>query len=255
MELESNKLTKVYNCSTLDEDAPLLPTKILVVDDDRNILAVLKKYLSANGMTVIVSDNGSDALLLARDTEPDIVLSDTEMPGMDGNALCRAIKRHGSNIPIVMMSGERIKDQDVLQGFEVGADDYLLKPFSLPVLLARLRAVMRRYEAVAGQQATLKKCGIEVDPAGRTVKLGRNPVSLTRKEFDLLATLLGRSGRVLSIPYLLETIWGYDPSDYNDPGTVEVHVYHLRKKLGPKFAKMIVNLPGLGYKFDETALG
>lgn len=254
MDARQIELTKGYKNDTLAEEHFLVPTKILVVDDDRNVLAVLKKYLSSNGLTVVVCDNGSDALLLARDTEPDIVLSDTEMPGMDGNALCRAIKRAGAAVPVVMMSGQRINDKDVLQGFEVGADDYVLKPFSLPVLLARLRAVLRRYEAVAGQQATLKKCGIEVDPAGRTVTVGRNPVSLTRKEFDLLATLLSRSGRVLSIPYLLETIWGYDPSDYNDPGTVEVHVYHLRKKLGPKFAKMIVNLPGLGYKFDDSTL-
>ena len=100
----------------------------------------------------------------------------------------------------------------------------------------------------------LSKCGIELDAAGRTVMVGRSLISLTRKEFDLLSIFLSKSNRVLSIPYLLETIWGYDPADYNDPGTVEVHVYHLRKKLGAKVAKCIVNMPGLGYKFDAAAV-
>jgi DNA-binding response OmpR family regulator len=231
-----------------------MPAKILVVDDDRSVLSVVKKYLNTNGFAVVITDDGSEALLLARDSKPDLILCDSDMPGLDGPALCRAIKREGSRaIPVVIMSGERIGDKDILQGFEGGADDYVLKPFSLSILLARLRAVMRRYEAVQGNEASLLKCGIELDPAGRTVKIGRAPVSLTRKEFDLLAALISRPGRVLSITYLLETVWGYDPADYNDPGTVEVHVYHLRKKLGPKLAKLIVNLPGHGYKFDASA--
>ena len=231
-----------------------MPTKILIVDDDRAILDLVRKYLSANGFAVMMTDNGSEALLLARDSKPDLILCDSEMPGLDGPALCRAIKRDGARaVPVVLMSGARIGEKDVLQGFDGGADDYVLKPFSLPILLARLRAVLRRYEAGRENEAALLKCGLELDPAGRTVKVGRNPISLTRKEFDLLAALLGRGGRVLSITYLLETVWGYDPADYNDPGTVEVHVYHLRKKLGPKIAKLIVNLPGLGYKFDVGA--
>lgn len=232
-----------------------MPAKILVVDDDTAILGVVKKYLTANGMGVIITDNGSEALLLARDSKPDVVLCDSQMPGLDGHALCRLLKRESAtrSVPVILMSGERIEDRDVLDGFEGGADDYLLKPFSLAVLLARLKAVLRRYETSERMSGTLRKRGIELDPAGRTVKVGKNPVSLTRKEFDLLATLLSRAGRVLSVPYLLETVWGYDPADYNDPGTVEVHVYHLRKKLGPKAGKAIVNLPGYGYKFDDAA--
>ena len=101
------------------------------------------------------------------------------------------------------------------------------------------------------QKSKLKKCGIELDPTGRTVKANRKEIPLTRKEFDLLATLIGKAGRALSITYLLETVWGYDPADYNDPGTVEVHVSHLRKKLGSKIAKHIVSVIGHGYKFQE----
>ncbi|MFI5362657.1 MAG: response regulator transcription factor [Elusimicrobiota bacterium] len=234
-----------------------MPTKILVVDDERAILAMVRKYLGANGFTVIIADNGSEALLLVKDSKPDIILCDAEMPGLDGNALCRRIKQEAvtRSIPVILMSGALIADRDVLKGFEGGADDYILKPFSLPVMLARLRAVLRRYSTAQTQEdghSNCGKCGIELDAAGRTVRVGRAPVRLTRKEFDLLAVLLSKSGRVLSIPYLLETVWGYDPADYNDPGTVEVHVYHLRKKLGPKVANRIVNMHGLGYKFDDS---
>lgn len=230
-----------------------MPVKILVVDDDRSILNVINKYLTQSGFSVLFTDNGSEALLLFKDSKPDLILCDSEMPGLDGNALCRRIKQEAATrtVPVILMSGAKIADKDVLQGFEGGADDYVLKPFSLPVLLARLKAVLRRYEAADKKEDVLAKCGLTIDPSGRTVKIGKEPVSLTRKEFDLLAVLLSKSGRVLSIPYLLETVWGYDPADYNDPGTVEVHVYHLRKKLGPKLAKRIVNMPGLGYKFDD----
>jgi two-component system, OmpR family, phosphate regulon response regulator PhoB len=234
-----------------------MPAKILVVDDERAILAMVKKYLGANGFTVMMTDNGSEALLLVKDSKPDIILCDAQMPGLDGHALCRHIKREAvtQSIPVVLMSGALIAEKDVLHGFAGGADDYVMKPFSLPVLLARLRAVLRRYAAAEETAGAVRKCGIELDAAGRTVKVGRAPVSLTRKEFDLLSVLLTKSGRVLSIPFLLETVWGYDPADYNDPGTVEVHIYHLRKKLGPKLAKRIVNMHGLGYKFDESADG
>jgi len=232
-----------------------MPSKILVVDDDRAILGLVKKFLAASGMTVMIADNGSEALLLVKDSKPDLILCDAAMPGLDGHSLCRRIKQEADthSIPVILMSGERVDDKSVLKGFEGGADDYLMKPFSLPILLARLQAVLRRYEAVEEKENVLRKFGLELDAAGRTVKVGKSPVALTRKEFDLLAVLVQKSGRVLSIPYLLETVWGYDPADYNDPGTVEVHVYHLRKKLGASLAKRIVNMPGLGYKFDDGA--
>ncbi len=231
-----------------------MPAKILVVDDDRQILTLVKKFLSASGLTPLICDDGSQALLLVRDSRPDLILCDAVMPGLGGNALCRHIKREADtrSIPVILMSGQRVDDKDVLQGFEGGADDYVLKPFSLPVLLARIQAVLRRYSTASQDGDRLRKCGVELDASGRTVKVGKAPVSLTRKEFDLLAVLLEKSGKVLSVPYLLETVWGYDPADYNDPGTVEVHVYHLRKKLGAALAKRIINLPGLGYKFDDS---
>lgn len=226
--------------------------KILVIDDDKSILAFVRKYLTANGYAVVVTDSGSEGLMLVRESRPDAILMDVDMPGLDGNTVCRVLKKEAAtqSIPVVIMSGARITEPDVLAGFSGGADDYITKPFSLAVLGARLEAVLRRYKTSPKMESTLKKSSIELDPAGRTVKIAGKAVSLTRKEFDLLAILLDKAGRVLSVPYLLETVWGYDPADYNDPGTVEVHVSHLRKKLGPKLGKRIVNLTGNGYKFE-----
>jgi DNA-binding response OmpR family regulator len=149
------------------------------------------------------------------------------------------------------MTGSKIDERSILAGFEGGADDYVLKPFSFPVLSARIQAVLRRYENASQNGEKLKGKGLELDPAGRTLKVNGKAVSLTRKEFDLLTLLVSRPGRVLGVPFLLENVWGYDLADYNDPSTVEVHISHLRKKLGPVMAKHIVNMTGNGYKFEE----
>ena len=229
-----------------------MPRKILVVDDDKAILALVRRYMTSVGYSVVVTDNGSEGLMLVRESRPDLVLVDSDMPGLDGHAVCRVLKKEAAtqSIPVVIMSGARIADTDVLAGFEGGADDYVMKPFSLPILAARLAAVLRRYKTSGKMESKLKRAGIELDPAGRSVKRGGKEISLTRKEFDLLAVLIEKAGRTLSVPYLLETVWGYDPADYNDPGTVEIHIYHLRKKLGPRLAKRIKNLTGHGYKFE-----
>jgi len=203
-------------------------------------------------MTCVVTDSGSEALMLVRESRPDLILVDAEMPGLDGHAVCRVLKKEASTkaIPVIIMSGSRIEEGDILAGFQGGADDYVLKPFSLPVLMARIQAVLRRYQNAAQAEKKLKRFGIELDPAGRTVKIGGKELPMTRKEFDLLTLLIGKAGRVLSIRYILEAVWGYDPADYNDPGTVEVHVCHLRKKLGPRLAKRLVAVMGHGYKFE-----
>ena len=230
----------------------LTSLKVLVVDDDKSILAMIKRYVTANGLSCVVTDSGSEALMLVRESRPDLILVDAQMPGLDGHAVCRVLKKEAAtqSIPVIIMSGARIAKKDVLAGFSGGADDYITKPFSLAVLLARVQVVARRYKTSVTTEEKLKKYGVELDPAGRTVNVGGRNIPMTRKEFDLLTVLLSKAGRVLSIPYLLETVWGYDPADYNDPGTVEVHICHLRKKLGPKLAKRIVAMTGHGYKFE-----
>ncbi|MEI7527557.1 MAG: response regulator transcription factor [Elusimicrobiota bacterium] len=225
--------------------------KVMAVDDDRSILEIVQRYMTANGIPCVVTDNGSEALLLARESRPDIVLVDAEMPGLDGHAVCRILKKEAATqaLPVIIMSGARITEKDILEGFSGGADDYVIKPFSLPVLLARMQAVLRRYQNSTQAEAKLKRFGMELDPGGRTVKVDGKGMSLTRKEFDLLTALVSNPGRVLSLTGLLEAVWGYNTADYNNPHTVEVHISNLRKKTGT-FAKRITAVPGHGYKFE-----
>lgn len=229
-----------------------MTANILIIDDSEPVRKLLKRYLTQSGLSTLMTDNGSEGLLLVREARPDLILLDAAMPGLDGHAVCRVVRKETAtrHIPIILMSGSKIAEKDVLSGLDGGADDYLTKPFSMPMLLGRIRAVLRRYDPASKVEAKLKKFGLELDPEARTANVDGQPVSLTRKEFDLLAALAGRAGRVLSVPYLLETVWGYDPADYNDPSTVEVHMSRLRRKLGPELGRRLVKMIGLGYKLQ-----
>lgn len=225
--------------------------KILLVEDDRKMLDVMRRYLENHGFSVVFTDNGSEALMLARDSKPDLIVADVGLPGLDGLELCKAVKSSDRSVPVILISGGKTEDADIVSGYDKGADDYLPKPFSFTVLAAKINAVLRRYGAgsgIAGRK--IREQGIELDPAVRTVKLGGKPVGLTRKEFDLLTLMLEKKGRILGVPYMLETVWGYDMATYDNPHTVETHVSSLRKKLGPKFASRLVSVTGHGYKFE-----
>jgi len=226
--------------------------KILLVDDDKLVLNSTRRYLEERGFSVACAGNGSEAVAMARESKPDMVITDAQMKGLDGFALCRAIKETDgfSKIPVIIISGSKISEEDILTGYNRGADDYILKPFSFPVLLAKLKAVMKRYEAFEEKTDKIKKLGMVIDPAGRTVTIKDEVVKLTRKEFDLLTVLISEEGRLLGIPYLLETVWGYDPASYNDPHTVGVHISSLRKKLGAEIGDHITSVTGHGYKFE-----
>ena len=226
--------------------------KILLVDDDKLVLNSTRRYLEGQGFAVAAADNGGEAVVMARDSRPDLVITDAEMKGLDGFTLCKVLKETDgfSGLPVIIISGRKISEEDILAGYNKGADDYILKPFSFPVLLAKLKAVMKRYEGVEEKTEKIKKLGMVIDPAGRTVMIKNSLVGLTRKEFDLLMALITEEGRLLAIPYLLETVWGYDPASYNDPHTVVVHVSSLRKKLGPEIGAHINSVTGHGYKFD-----
>lgn len=227
---------------------------ILVVDDDEAVLSSVKRFLESKGFGVVSAKDASSAMLIAQEASPHLVLSDSEMPGMDGHKLCRILKRdpRTAHIPVILMSGVWTSEKDQLSGFEGGADDYLHKPFSLSVLLARITAVLRRFAVPSKVKGELlKSCGISLDPEARTVAIAGKAVRLTSKEFDLLMIFMQKPGRVLKPVYLLETVWGYDPTVYNDPHTVEVHVSSLRKKLGPKLGKCLTNVIGHGYKFER----
>ncbi|MEK7691633.1 MAG: response regulator transcription factor [Bdellovibrionota bacterium] len=227
--------------------------KILVVDDNAGFLNTVVNYLTERSFSTMKAASGEEAMLLVPSSKPDLVLLDSALPGVSGHDVCRRLKKQAgtASLPIIIMSGTKTADRDVLSGFEGGADDYIAKPFSMSVLVARIRAVLRRYAAPFELESVLKRSGIELDPAARTAKISGKPVALTRKEFDLLATLIGKPGHAFKPIFLLEAVWGYDPAEYNDAGTVEAHIYTLRKKLGPKLARHIVSLTGHGYKFEE----
>ena len=226
--------------------------KILLVDDDKLVLNSTRRYLEGQGFNVAAADNGDEAVALVKDFAPDLVVTDVEMKGLDGFALCKALKETEgfSCIPVIIVSGAKISEEDILAGYNKGADDYILKPFSFPVLLAKMKAVLKRYEGAADKADKISKLGMVIDPAGRTVAVRGAVVPLTRKEFDLLMALITEEGRLLSIPYLLETVWGYDPASYNDPHTVGVHVSSLRKKLGAEIGARITSVTGHGYKLE-----
>ena len=230
-----------------------MPKKILLVEDDRKMLDVMRRYLENRGFSVIFTDNGSEALMLARDSKPDLIVADVGLPGLDGFGLCKAIKCSAETAatPVIIISGGKTGDADIVEGYDKGADDYLTKPFAFSVLAAKINAVLRRYGAGSGPSARkIREQGLELDPAARTIKLGGKPVALTRKEFDLLALMLEKKGRILGVPYMLETVWGYDMATYDNPHTVESHISSLRKKLGPKLAARLVSVTGHGYKFE-----
>ncbi|OGR76790.1 MAG: hypothetical protein A2X32_01530 [Elusimicrobia bacterium GWC2_64_44] len=225
--------------------------RALIVDDDAELLGILKKYLENHGLETITASNGAEALAAAPSGKPDIIITDVEMPRLDGLALCRRIKDNKvlADIPVIIMTGKKISEADQVAGYGCGADDYVVKPFSYPVLLAKVKAMLRRAARGKKKTAVLRIGDLELNLEGRTLQLKGKPVKLTSKEFDLLHTLVSKPGKVLSLNSLLEAVWGYNTADYNDPHTVEVHVSNLRRKIG-SFGKRIQAVPGHGYKFD-----
>jgi DNA-binding response OmpR family regulator len=225
--------------------------RALIVDDDPELLGILKKYLENHGLETITAANGAEALAAAPSGKPDIIITDVEMPRMDGFTLCRRVKDNKvpAYIPVIMMTGQKVSEADQISGYGCGADDYVVKPFSYPVLLAKVKAMLRRAARGKKKEAVKKKGDLELNLEARAIKIKGRPVKLTSKEFDLLNTLTANPGRVLSLNSLLEAVWGYNTADYNDPHTVEVHVSNLRRKIGA-FGKRIKAVAGHGYKFE-----
>ncbi|MCX5784821.1 MAG: response regulator transcription factor [Elusimicrobia bacterium] len=223
----------------------------LIVDDDKELSEILVRYLGGRGFAVLTAKNGAEGFKTALAKRPDLVITDVEMPLMDGFALCKKIKDSQAlaNIPVIIMSGKKISDLDQVSGYGLGADDYVTKPFSYQVLLAKAKALLRRVRKNPVKAAKIKKAGLEIDIEGRSAKLKGRALKLTSKEFDILVSLVSKECKVLTFNVLLETVWGHDLADYNDPHTVEVHISNLRKKLG-LFGKRIKAVAGHGYKFE-----
>jgi len=222
--------------------------KVLIVDDDAKIVDIVQLYLKRDGYKVMVAYNGKDALKIARETRPDLIVLDLMLPGMDGLEVCRTI-REESDIPIIMLTA-KTTEEDRLKGLDLGADDYVTKPFSPRELAARVRAVLRRLpESLTRSNEIIRHGNLVVDFAKYEAQVNGRPVSLTNIEFKLLAIMAKEPGRVFSRAQLIERTAGYDFEGFDR--TVDVHVHNLRKKLEAKSGnvKYIKTIYGAGYKF------
>jgi DNA-binding response OmpR family regulator len=229
-------------------------TSILIVEDERNLSNVIRDRLQEEGYRVLQAFDGPSALTVACDHAPDLIVLDIMLPGMDGLEVCRRLRAH-SIVPILMLTA-RAEEIDRVLGLELGADDYLTKPFSMHELRARVRALLRRVEMMQaagdsppGEVLTTGK--LHLDPEAYEANLDGQPLELTPKEFALLLLLAQHPGRVFSRAYLLDEIWGYEAAAYDR--TVDTHVYRLRQKLGPgsEIAQRIVAVRGIGYKLER----
>jgi len=224
---------------------------ILLAEDEADLNALVARQLGQEGYEVVQAFDGPGALDAIEERMPDLVILDWMMPGLDGIAVCRRIReRHV--VPVLMLTA-RSEESDVILGLEVGADDYLTKPFRMRELLARVRAILRRKEMLSeghrGGPDVLTSAGVGVDPVARVATVDGRPIELTPKEFDLLALFVGNAGRAFSREYLLERIWR---SDYEvTDRTIDTHVQRLRKKLGEE-SGAIRTVWGIGYKFQPV---
>jgi DNA-binding response OmpR family regulator len=227
---------------------------ILIVEDERNLSNLIRRNLEEEGHSVFQVFDGPSALASVADQEPDLVILDVMLPGLDGLQVCRSL-RQTSIVPVLMLTA-RAEEIDRVLGLEVGADDYLTKPFSMRELKARVRAILRRVEMMraasgAPQDEALEVADLRLDAADHEATLKGQRLELTPKEFALLYLLLRHPGRVFSRAYLLDEIWGYSAEAYDR--TVDTHVYRLRQKLGvgSEVARRIVAVRGVGYKFER----
>jgi DNA-binding response OmpR family regulator len=220
--------------------------RVLIVDDERNIVEALKYNLDKEGFRTMIAYDGARALELARREHPDIVLLDWMLPEVDGLDVCRILKagEETKSIPIIMLTVKSDETDKVL-GLEMGADDYVTKPFSHRELLARIRAILRRGEIFHIDE-------LQVDWGRHVVSVEGAPVELTSKEFGLLKALIEARGRVLSRSALLDRVWGYERGAEIETRTVDLHISQLRRKLRPA-SRRIVTLKNAGYRFDLDA--
>lgn len=221
-------------------------SKILVVDDEINIRRVVREYAEFEGYDVSEAANGMEAVELVKNEDFDIIVMDVMMPKLDGFSTCKEIKKYKS-IPVIMLSA-RGEEYDKLFGFELGIDDYVVKPFSPKELMARIKAVIKRNSKENNDiPEKMRFEGLEIDLAGREVYVDGVKASMTPKEYDLLFYLAKNKNLAMTRDKLLEEVWGYD--FFGDDRTVDTHIKMLRNSLG-SYRKFIVTLRGMGYKFE-----
>jgi DNA-binding response OmpR family regulator len=229
---------------------------IAVIEDEHELAALVRDSLAGAGHRVIVAHDGPGGVALVERERPDLIVLDVMLPGFDGLEVCRRVRRTAIT-PILMLTAKATELDKVL-GLELGADDYLTKPFSMRELQARVGALLRRVDLLREHSRTAEADepivlpDLRLDPATREVVSAGRPVQLTAKEFDLLRLLAGNPGRVFSREYLLDRVWGSDYAGFDR--TVDTHILRLRKKLGP-VGERIATLWGVGYKFERGPAG
>ena len=229
--------------------------RILVIEDDNDIAHLLELHLRDMNFVVALAGDGEQGLALAQKCRYDLIILDLMLPKLDGLEVCRRLRTSANQTPILMLTA-RSSELDRVLGLELGADDYLTKPFSIMELLARVKAILRRVERLAKEQpqATAERIeinGLLIDTVGRVVTVNDNQVELTAREFDLLLYFALHPGRVCSRAHLLDRVWGYGHEGYEH--TVNSHINRLRKKIekDPAHAQYILTVWGVGYKFSE----
>ena len=224
---------------------------VLLADDDAKIRELLELYLTKEGFAVVHASDGAEAILKAQQLKPDLIVLDIMMPVMDGMEVCRQVRKF-SRVPVIMLTA-RLEDEDRIQGLELGADDYVSKPFNPRELVARVKAVLRRVPGKEEEQAgsdLIKFPNLMINRQEYVATSSGSPVQLTAKEMDLLWHMASHPGRVFSREQLLESIWGYEY--FGDTRTVDTHIKRIRQKLGVKDDSLwdIKTVWGVGYKFE-----
>ncbi len=218
--------------------------KLLIVDDEQKIREIISKYARFEGYEVEEAADGMTAVEMLRDKDYDLMILDVMMPDLDGFSVCRELRKT-SRTPVIMLSA-RGEEYDRIHGFEVGIDDYVVKPFSPKELMLRVAAVLKRTNSISGDVFEYE--GLKVDFAGRIVYIDGNKTDLTPKEYDLLFYLIKNKGIALTREKLISNVWGYD--FFGDDRTLDTHIKLLRRNLGD-YARLIVTLRGVGYRFES----
>ena len=223
---------------------------ILVVDDEPRIADICRDYLQRAGFKVVTASNGADALAIARTKHPDLIVLDLGLPKMDGLDVTKALRKY-SNVPIVMLTA-RVEEADKLIGLELGADDYLTKPFSPRELVARVRAVFRRTDVQPGHADVIRAAGVTLDVPRMQARVHGRSIELTSTEFELLATMMRQPGRVFTRGQLLDAIRGERVESFER--AIDAHVKNLRRKIevDPRAPKYVLTVYGVGYKFTDA---
>ncbi len=220
--------------------------KVLIIDDDKQICKILRDYFEFEGFEVVLAEDGKEGMKKARQEEPDIIILDIMLPKMDGWKVCKNL-RTSYNTPIIMLSAKD-KDADRINGLEMGADDYVTKPFSPKEVVVRAQTVLRRINSDTEEEEILRFPNLVINNNYRRVKVKENEVDLTPKEFDLLWVMASTAKKVFTRDELLQKVWGYNY--FGDVRTVDTHIKSLRNKLGEEAARYIKTVWGVGYKFE-----